>query len=75
MAKIMDKNSSKFVRYGSYICVWEVYTFVYDEYAEEDVEERKAVFYDPYKAMTWAIENFGMRGKVQASLFKPEWCK
>ena len=74
MAKIFDRGESKAVRYGDYICVWEVFTYEFDDDSCESVEVRKAVFFDPNKAMAWAIKNFGMLGKVQASLFKADWC-
>ena len=76
MAKIMDKNTSKpKMANKTFVWVWEVTTYEWNESIDEEVEEIKAIFFDPWKAVEYAIKTYGVASGVKASMYHINNCK
>ena len=76
MAKIIDKTTSKpKMANSTYAWVWEVSTYEWDENTDEEIEEIKAVFFDPWKAVEYAIKKYGIASGVKASMYHINNCK
>lgn len=57
MTKKLDKATSKPKAFNTTKCwVWEVISFDYDDYADTEIEKIEAVFFDPWKAVNYAIQ-------------------
>lgn len=75
MAKIYDygKSTPKGIN-ATNVWVWEVVTYEWDDHSDMEVEVRKEVFFDPWKAVNFAISKYGINSGVQAAIYKYDNC-
>lgn len=67
--EITDKTQSRpRLMNSSHAYVWEVTTTEWSDRIDDFVDILQAVFYDPWKAVQWATEHYGVGCMVQLSV-------
>lgn len=70
---IHDYSTSKPKMYNkAFVFVWEVVQF--EEDGDSDIPTIKAVFFDPWKAVHYAVTNYGIFGEVKLSMYRMKEC-